>query len=70
MSTFPRLADVVIIGAGVMGMSIAFRLATRKAGSVGIASRWEGENCRRHLLPAKPFREGKPIKAQYEYQHD
>lgn len=34
MSPLPRTADVVIVGAGVMGTSIAFQLAQRKAGRV------------------------------------
>jgi len=33
-SSVPRTADFVIIGAGVMGASIAFQLARRKAGSI------------------------------------
>ena len=34
MSTLPRTADIVIVGAGVMGTSIAFQLARRGAGRV------------------------------------
>ena len=34
MSTLPKTADIVILGAGVMGASIAFHLAKRKAGQV------------------------------------
>lgn len=34
MMTLPKTADVVILGAGVMGASIAFQLAKRKAGHV------------------------------------
>src|SRR6516164_5381743 len=30
----PRTADVIIVGAGVMGTSLAFHLARRKAGRV------------------------------------
>jgi glycine/D-amino acid oxidase-like deaminating enzyme len=33
-STFPKTADIVILGAGVMGASIAFHLAKRKAGRI------------------------------------
>ena len=33
-NSLPRTADVVIIGAGVMGTSIAFQLARRKAGKI------------------------------------
>ena len=33
-SNFPRTADIVILGAGVMGASIAFHLAKRKAGKI------------------------------------
>src|SRR5580700_6437065 len=35
-SPLPKTADVVILGAGVMGTSIAFQLAKRKAGSIVI----------------------------------
>jgi sarcosine oxidase, subunit beta len=34
MSTIPKAADIVILGAGVMGASIAFHLAKRNAGQV------------------------------------
>ncbi len=34
MSDLPKTADIVIVGAGVMGASIAFHLAQRKAGHV------------------------------------
>jgi sarcosine oxidase subunit beta len=34
MSQLPKTADIVIIGAGVMGASIAFQLAKRQAGKV------------------------------------
>jgi sarcosine oxidase subunit beta len=34
MSTVPKSADIVILGAGVMGASIAFQLARRKAGKI------------------------------------
>ena len=30
----PKTADIVILGAGVMGASIAFHLAKRKAGKI------------------------------------
>lgn len=33
-NSFPRTADVVILGAGVMGAAIAFHLAQRKAGHI------------------------------------
>lgn len=33
-NTFPKTADFVILGAGVMGTSIAFHLAKRKAGKI------------------------------------
>jgi sarcosine oxidase, subunit beta len=33
-ATLPRTADIVILGAGVMGTSIAFQLAKRKAGQI------------------------------------
>ena len=33
-NSFPKTADIVILGAGVMGASIAFHLATRKAGKI------------------------------------
>lgn len=34
MTTLPKTADVVIVGAGVMGASLAFHLAKRKAGNI------------------------------------
>ena len=34
MSTVPKTADIVVLGAGVMGASIAFQLAKRKAGKI------------------------------------
>jgi len=34
MSAFPKTADIVIIGAGVMGASLAFHLSKRKAGQI------------------------------------
>jgi sarcosine oxidase subunit beta len=34
MSALPKTADIVILGAGVMGASIAFHLAKRKAGQM------------------------------------
>lgn len=34
ISSIPKTADIVILGAGVMGASIAFHLAKRKAGSI------------------------------------
>jgi sarcosine oxidase subunit beta len=33
---YPKTADIVIVGAGVMGTSIAFHLAKRKAGKIAI----------------------------------
>ena len=36
MSTLPPTADIVILGAGVMGTSIAFHLAKRRAGQIVI----------------------------------
>lgn len=36
MAELPKTADVVILGAGVMGTSIAFHLAKRKAGTIVI----------------------------------
>src|SRR5271154_3195112 len=33
-NSLPKAADIVILGAGVMGASIAFHLAKRKAGSI------------------------------------
>ena len=33
-TALPRTADVVILGAGVMGTAIAFQLAKRKAGTI------------------------------------
>jgi sarcosine oxidase subunit beta len=38
-TTFPKTADIVILGAGVMGASIAFQLARRKAGKVLVIER-------------------------------
>jgi sarcosine oxidase, subunit beta len=35
-NSIPRMADFVILGAGVMGTSIAFHLARRRAGSIAI----------------------------------
>jgi len=35
-NSLPKTADVVILGAGVMGTSIAFHLAKRKAGKIVI----------------------------------
>lgn len=39
MTAFPKTADIVIIGAGVMGASIAFQLARRKAGSIVVVDK-------------------------------
>src|SRR5450432_360312 len=36
---FPKTADIVILGAGVMGASIAFQLAKRKAGNILVIER-------------------------------
>jgi sarcosine oxidase subunit beta len=36
MSAYPKTADIIILGAGVMGASIAFHLAKRKAGKIAI----------------------------------
>jgi len=36
MADLPKTADFVILGAGVMGTSIAFHLAKRKAGKIVI----------------------------------
>ena len=33
-NSLPKTADIVILGAGVMGASIAFHLAKRKAGKI------------------------------------
>src|ERR1700685_2362265 len=33
-TSIPKSADIIILGAGVMGASIAFHLAKRKAGSI------------------------------------
>lgn len=33
-SSLPTTADIVVLGAGVMGTSIAFHLAKRKAGKI------------------------------------
>lgn len=38
-NSLPRTAEIVILGAGVMGASIAFHLARRKAGSIVIVDR-------------------------------
>ena len=38
-NSLPRTADVVIVGAGVMGTSIAFQLAKRKAGKIVIVDK-------------------------------
>lgn len=46
----PKTADVVILGAGVMGASIAFHLAKRKAGTIVVLR----------------FVENKAIQAEYE----
>ena len=35
----PKTADIVILGAGVMGASIAFHLAKRKAGNIVVIER-------------------------------
>ncbi|HZQ70945.1 MAG TPA: FAD-binding oxidoreductase [Terriglobales bacterium] len=35
-SSFPKVADIVILGAGVMGTSIAFQLARRGAGKIAV----------------------------------
>jgi glycine/D-amino acid oxidase-like deaminating enzyme len=35
-NSLPKTADVVVVGAGVMGTSIAFQLAQRKAGKIVI----------------------------------
>jgi glycine/D-amino acid oxidase-like deaminating enzyme len=50
-SSLPRTADVVILGAGVMGTSIAFHLAKRKAGRIVILDKDRGWRARR--LPEK-----------------
>jgi sarcosine oxidase subunit beta len=39
MSTLAKTADILILGAGVMGASIAFHLATRKPGKVVVLER-------------------------------
>lgn len=39
MSALPKTADIVILGAGVMGASIAFQLAKRKAGQVVVVDK-------------------------------
>ncbi|HEY1271897.1 MAG TPA: FAD-binding oxidoreductase [Terriglobales bacterium] len=39
MSTVPPTADIVILGAGVMGTSIAFQLAKRKSGRIVIVDK-------------------------------
>src|SRR6478736_4706969 len=33
-SSLPKTADIIVIGAGVMGTAIAFHLAKRKAGKI------------------------------------
>lgn len=38
-TSFPRAADIVILGAGVMGASIAFHLARRGAGKLAVLER-------------------------------
>jgi sarcosine oxidase subunit beta len=38
-SSLPKTADVVILGAGVMGTSIAFHLAKRKAGKIVVVDK-------------------------------
>ena len=38
-TSFPETADIVILGAGVMGASIAFQLAKRKAGKIVVIER-------------------------------
>ena len=38
-TSLPKTADIVILGAGVMGTSIAFQLAKRKAGTILIADK-------------------------------
>ena len=37
--SFPKLADIVIVGAGVMGTSIAFHLARRGAGKIAVVEK-------------------------------
>jgi sarcosine oxidase subunit beta len=38
-TSFPKTADIVILGAGVMGASIAFQLAKRKAGKIVVVEK-------------------------------
>jgi sarcosine oxidase subunit beta len=38
-SNFPKVADIVILGAGVMGTSIAFHLARRGAGEIALVDK-------------------------------
>lgn len=38
-SNFPKIADIVILGAGVMGTSIAFHLARRGAGKIAVVEK-------------------------------
>jgi sarcosine oxidase, subunit beta len=48
-----RTADIVILGAGVMGASIAFHLAQRKAGRILVIDK---DHVGRGGIPSQPVR--------------
>jgi len=53
VSTVPKTADIVVLGAGVMGASIAFQLAKRKAGKIVVLEKdhvWRGGSGRSSAL--------------------
>ena len=76
-NSLPRTADIVILGAGVMGASIAFHLAQSKPGSIIVLDKdhvdmgqARGKTVDISPFPPSRFAEGIPIKAEYEYKDD
>ena len=69
-ASFPTSADVVVIGGGIMGTSIAWQLARRNAGRVVLlekatiaagASGWTGALLRRHYTNKRQDRMGRGL---------
>ncbi len=59
-TSFPRVADFVILGAGVMGASIAFHLARRGAGKIAVLER-------EHVAHGGSGRSSALIRMHYSY---